>query len=112
MEAEVTNPAQNKINVVTMDSIGGIIGTLFVPGWLCVCVWSWLKPSPSAPAPQSDDDGERDRQIGFIVGMMGGTVEAAAQVRYSISRLEEDLCRKATMQEIATAVGVKLGSHQ
>lgn len=89
-----------------MSNIGTIIGIVILLGWLGVCVWSWFKPAP--PAQDAGDEAERDQQIGFIIGMMGGTVEAAAQVRYAISRLEEQLGRKATLREIATAVGVKL----
>jgi hypothetical protein len=80
---------------------------MLVVGWLGVCVWSWLKPAlPDA----QDDDPERDRQIAVIVGLLGGTIETAAHARYAISRLEEDLGRKATLHEIATAMGVTLGS--
>lgn len=95
-------------NATPMNNFGTIIGTVILLGWLGVCLWSWLKPAP--PAQDAGDEADRDRQIGFIIGMMGGTVEAAAQVRYAISRLEEQLGRKATVREIATAVGVKLGT--
>ena len=90
-----------------MNSIGSFIGIVLFVGWLGMCIWSWMKPVPTTNADSCD--AERDRQIGLIIGMLGGTVEAAAQVRYAISRLEEDLGRKVTLQEIAVATGVKLG---
>lgn len=85
-----------------------ILGLAILIGWLGVCVWSWSSPSTKAPPSTPQED--RDRAIGFIIGALGGTVEAAAEVRYAISRLEEDLGRPATAHEIATAVGVTLGS--
>ena len=85
------------------------IGLILVVGWLGVCVWSWFQPAP--PESASPGDEERDRSIGFITGALGGDVTAAATVRYAISRLEEDLGRQATAREIATAVGVTLGSE-
>lgn len=92
-----------------MIQIMQIIAAVIAIGWIGVMIWSWFRPSPPPTTPSSED-AERDRAIGFMVGMLGGSIEAAAQVRYTISRLEEELGRKATIHEIATAVGVKLGS--
>jgi hypothetical protein len=91
-----------------MNEIGSSIGLLLVLGWLGICVWSWLTPSPKSTT--SAGDAEHDRQIGHIIGMLGGSIEEAAQARYTISRLEEDLGRRATRHEMAIAVGVTLGS--
>ncbi|MBK8094339.1 MAG: hypothetical protein IPK32_20850 [Verrucomicrobiaceae bacterium] len=85
-----------------------IISALIVIGWLILMLWSWFTPSP--PSTTKESDPESDREIGYLVGLLGGSIETAAHVRYAISRLEEDLGRKATLHEKATAVGVTLGS--
>jgi hypothetical protein len=77
-----------------------IPGILLVAGWLVLMVWSWFKPSPRQTPEQ-----ERDYQIGVMIGTLGGGIEQAAQARYAISRLEEQLGRKATLHEIGIAIG-------
>lgn len=89
-----------------MNLILPILGAVLVIGWLVLMFWSWL--SPAKPAAESAQDGEHDRQIGMLIGMLGGGIEEAAQARYAISRLEEDLGRRATLHEMATAIGVTL----
>lgn len=79
------------------------IGLILVVGWLGFAVWSWFQPE--TPSPASAEDTERDRQIGAMIGALGGGVEEAAIARYAISRLEEDLGRKATLHEIGIAIG-------
>ena len=77
-----------------------IFGILLVAGWLVLMVWSWFKPTPPRTPGQ-----ERDYQIGVMIGALGGGIEQAAQARYAISRLEEQLGRKATLHEIGIAIG-------
>lgn len=70
--------------------------------WGIFTVYSWFSPSPKQSLPS---DSERDRQIGLLIGSLGGGIEEAAVARYAISRLEEDLGRQATLQEITIAIG-------
>ena len=77
-----------------------ILGAIVVLGLLGIAVWSLLKP-----APQRTPEQERDYQIGVMIGSLGGGIEEAVQARYAISRLKEQLGRKATLHEIAVAIG-------
>ena len=79
------------------------IGLILLLGWLGFAVWSWFQPAE--PEHSSSEDADRERAIGAMIGALGGGVEEAAIARYAISRLEEDLGRKATLHEIAIAIG-------
>ena len=48
----------------------------------------------------------RDREIGIIVGMLGGDIAMAAQVRYAVERLEAQTGRIATPHEVGIAAGM------
>jgi hypothetical protein len=89
-----------------MAAFWQFIGAGFIIGWIGLTVWSWFSKTKSGPP---SAEAERDRMIGQLVGMMGGDVQAAAQVRYAISRLEEELGRPPTLHEVAVAVGITLG---
>jgi hypothetical protein len=83
-----------------------LIGILFVTAWAIFMVYSWFSKSP-VPSTQEDS---MDADIGFVVGMMGGGIEDAAHVRYALSRLQEQLGRRPTRQELMIAVGIQQGS--
>ncbi len=91
-----------------METLTTLIGGLLLLSWLGLCLWSWLSPAP--PEKSCPEQAERDRQIGLMIGSLGGSIEQAAQARYAISRLEENLGRRATLHEIATAIGVTISS--
>jgi hypothetical protein len=80
-----------------------IIAAVLLLGWLGFSVWSWFQPTPKLSESQ-----EHDRQIGYVVGLLGGSIEDAVTARYAIQRLEEDLGRRATMQEMGVAIGVSI----
>jgi hypothetical protein len=82
-----------------------ILGLLLLIAWLSLMVWSWFSPTPPPTADQ-----ERDRAIGAMIGSLGGDIESAVIARYTISRLEESLGRKATLHEIAVAIGASIAS--
>jgi hypothetical protein len=81
-----------------------IIGAILVLGWLGFSVWSWFQPTPKLSESQ-----EHDRQIGYVVGLLGGSIEDAAEARYAIQRLEEQLGRRASLHEMGVAIGVSVG---
>jgi hypothetical protein len=80
-----------------------IIGALLLLAWLGFSVWSWFQPTPKLTESQ-----EHDRQIGYVVGLLGGSIEDAAVARYAIQRLEEQLGRRATLHEMGVAIGVSV----
>jgi len=71
-------------------------------------IWGNL-PSrhPKTPLdPVEEAKALRDREIGMIVGMLGGDIAMAAQVRYAVERLEAQTGRIATPLEVGIAAGM------
>ena len=71
-------------------------------------IWGNL-PSlhPKTPLdPVEEAKALRDREIGMIVGMLGGDIAMAAQVRYAVERLEAQTGRIATPHEVGIAAGM------
>lgn len=48
----------------------------------------------------------RDREIGIIVGILGGDIAMAAQARYAVERLEAQTGSIATPHEVGIAAGM------
>ncbi len=85
-----------------MDLLLKILGILLLLWWGWTMVKSWRQPVIQ------DADTERERQIGILIGSLGGDLQDAVHARYAISRLEESLGRKATLHEIAVAIGASV----
>ncbi len=71
-------------------------------------IWGKL-PSrhPKTPLdPVEEAKALRDRAIGMIVGMLGGDIATAAQVRYAVERLEAQTGRIATPHDVGIAAGM------
>lgn len=88
-----------------MDPIvaGVILATL-----IAFVIWGNL-PSRHSKLPQDpveEAKALRDREIGMIVGMLGGDIALAAQVRYAVERLEAQTGRIATPHEVGIAAGM------
>lgn len=73
-----------------------------------VVVWGNLPSRGSAapPDPLEEARNIRDREIGTIVGMLGGDIAMAARVRYAVERLEAQTGRIATPAEVGVAAGM------
>jgi len=71
-------------------------------------IWGNL-PSrhPKTPLdPVEEAKALRDREIGMIVGMLGGDIAMAAQARYAVERLEAQTGGIATPHEVGIAAGM------
>ncbi len=109
-------------NEFTRDSIGLLLGTitarfrlmnmvislLILVAIVGFVIWGNLpKRGPQAPIDPIEAAKEaRDREIGFIVGMLGGDIAEAARVRYAVERLEAQTGRIATPHEVGIAAGI------
>jgi phosphotransferase system glucose/maltose/N-acetylglucosamine-specific IIC component len=78
---------------------------------LGVFVWLLWPTTPSTkPAVDAKGDeildASNSRQIGFLIGMMGGDVADAAVARFALQRFEEIHGRKATTRDVGIVVGL------
>jgi hypothetical protein len=85
-----------------------IISIIVLVGVVGFVIWGNLpQRGPQPPVdPTTAAKEARDREIGFIVGMLGGDIAAAAQVRYAVERLEAQTGRIATPHEVGIAAGM------
>ena len=85
------------------------VGSLAAFGWL---VFSGARSS-EAPVTSQDDviDLRNSYQIGFLMGMTGGTVTDAAVIRHALERFEHSYGYKATLRDAATVVGLMNTIH-
>jgi hypothetical protein len=51
------------------------------------------------------------RQMGTLIGLMGGTVADAAVAQFALRRFEEIHGRKATVKEMGIVVGIMKGGR-
>ena len=80
------------------------IGSCLMMGWL---VFSNASKSEPCVASQDDViDPRNSYQIGFLVGMTGGTVTDASVVSYALERFERTHGYKATLRDAAALVGL------
>jgi len=80
------------------------IGSCLILGWLM-----FSNTSRSEPCVASQDDvidPSNSYQIGFLVGMTGGSVTDASVVRYAVERFEQMHGYKATLRDAAVVVGL------
>ena len=80
------------------------IGSCVIFGWLMFHQSS----NPGNRVTSHDDviDPNNSYQIGFLIGMTGGTVNDASLVRYALERFEQTHGYKPTLRDAATIVGL------
>jgi hypothetical protein len=92
-----------------MEIVGVIVGVV------AVAFFVWLViPEPASPSSRRTTneakaeliDPSDSRQIGMLMGMMGGSVSDAAVARFALQRFEEIHGRKATTQDAGIVAGL------
>jgi len=80
------------------------IGSCVILGWLMFHQTS----TPEAHVASHDDviDPNNSYQVGFLIGLTGGTVTDASMVRYALERFEQTHGYKPTLRDAATIVGL------
>jgi hypothetical protein len=81
---------------------------------LAFFVWLLLPDGASTDTPTNTSpdeliDPSDSRQIGMLVGMMGGSIADAAVARFALERFEQIHNRKATTRDIGAVVGLMRG---
>lgn len=83
-------------------------------GAAAVGLFVWLMIPRSSAGPRADDeliDPSDSRQIGLLVGLVGGGIADAAVARYALERFEKIHGRKATTRDIGVVVGIMRGGR-
>ena len=80
------------------------IASCLIAGWLLFSNTSKMEPCVAS----QDDviDPSNSYQVGFLIGMTGGTVADASVVRYALERFEQTHGYKATLRDAAVIVGL------
>lgn len=89
------------------------VAVLVLLALIAFVIWGNLPSRKVKSPPDAVDEAKalRDREIGLIVGMLGGDIAMAAQVRYAVERLESQTGRIATPHEVGIAAGIVTGSQ-
>ena len=85
-----------------------IIRIVFAVAALAVFFWLLIGKTPS-PGEDVVIDPNDSRQMGTLMGLMGGRITDAAVAQYALRRFEEVHGRKATMRDAAVVVGMMRG---
>ena len=85
------------MQIITAILVGVPVLALFV--WMLVT-------SKSGGDKEELIDPSDSRQIGLLVGLMGGTIPDAAVVRFALQRFEEIHGRKATTRDAGIVAGL------
>ena len=90
--------------------MGPILGLLAALAVFAFIVWLvWPTKTTAASDPGQALDAENARDLGFLTGLLGGSVADAAIARFALKRFEETHGRKATMNDAGTVAGLMKG---
>jgi hypothetical protein len=93
----------------SLQFMGMVAGSFLLVAFVVWGNWPGRKKPQSQTA---DDSGERDRQIGILVGSAGGDIQDAAVMRYALDRLEGQTGQAASVHEQGVALGATLETSQ
>ena len=92
-----------------MEHVWGILVTLLALGFV-----GWLLTgSASAAGPRSRSesdvlDADNPADLGYLIGLLGGTIADAAVAQFALRRFEETHGRKATVRESGELIGLMM----
>ena len=93
---------------VIVQVLAGIGFCLYV----ALVIHSWFQKMEIHATSQNDViDPNNLYQVGYLVGMTGGTVADAATVRYALERFEQTHGYKPTLRDGAIVVGIMNSMH-
>ena len=88
--------------------MGTVIGVLFLIGFVGFLVYAYWPREYQGDIWQvrQPEEAEEARVLGFMAGLLGGSIEHAILARYALDRFEKQHGRKATMHDMAVVVSL------
>ena len=110
--AEVARVLNNGVNLAMSPVIQMILGLASCAFFVGLMVSKTSTKGGTVCSQDDVIDPHNSYQLGFLMGMTGGTITDAAVVRYALERFEKTHGYKPTLRDAALVIGLMNSGHE